>query len=131
MMRARPSQELEKCRIRRGIHASDESYGNNGAFIVRTPNGVLLDIIVSDGMSWEHVSVKPSREKRTPTWDEMSHVKHLFWEDDETVVQFHPKDVEHINCHEYVLHLWKPVGREIELPPGILVGPEPRRRSRG
>ena len=68
---------------------------------------------------WEHVSV--SRPTRTPHWREMCFVKSLFWGDDETVLQFHPKKSQYINNMEFCLHLWKKVGTDHELPPGACV----------
>jgi hypothetical protein len=88
-----------------------------------------LSIIASDGAEWpfggvvwEHVSV--SRPDRCPTWDEMCRVKRLFWEPDECVVQFHPPESEYVNVHRHCLHLWKPVGVEVVLPPSLCVGPK-------
>jgi len=48
-------------------------------------------------------------------------VKDLFWGEDETVVQFHPKKARDVNCHPFVLHLWKKVGTDHELPPPALI----------
>lgn len=127
-MKPAPTPELEKCRVRSGIMASDSGYGNNGVFRVRTPDGVKLQIIASDGLGWEHVSISPTHEKRTPTWDEMCFVKNLFWEPEEVVVQYHPAESEYVNLHPYVLHLWKPIGVDLPAPPSILVGPRQRHR---
>jgi len=76
---------------------------------------------------WEHVSVSIAPQspygllvpsiKRCPTWNEMNPIKNLFWEPEETVVQFHPKASEYVNNNEYVLHMWKKIGEEYELPP--------------
>lgn len=68
---------------------------------------------------WEHVSV--SRTDRCPTWDEMNQVKELFWADNETVLQFHPKRSEYKNQMPFCLHLWKQTGIDHELPPRQLV----------
>jgi hypothetical protein len=68
-----------------------------------------------EGMPWEHVSV--SLHDRCPTWDEMSLVKDLFWLPTETVIQFHPPKVKHINFMEYCLHLWSRSDVVYELPP--------------
>jgi hypothetical protein len=64
---------------------------------------------------WEHVSI--SLKHRTPSWKEMCMVKDLFWGEDETVVQFHPKKSEYVNYHLFTLHLWKRRGEEYKLPP--------------
>lgn len=84
-------------------------------------------VISSDGQGWDHVSAhvrgvfKDSRVMRTPTWDEMCWLKSQFFDDHETVVQFHPKRSEHVNVHQHVLHLWRKQGEEYELPPSLLV----------
>lgn len=87
--------------------------------------GSMLVVIVSDGSDWkeakfpdppwEHVSV--SLLNRTPTWEEMDYIKRICWRDDETVLQFHVPRLQHINHHRFCLHLWKPIGIEITLPP--------------
>lgn len=106
-------------RIKEGNMASDDSYGNNGAFQISFES-FELTVIASDGEGWEHVSV--SLKDRTPSWKEMCFIKDLFWEEDECVLQFHPPKKEYINHHDYCLHLWKPIGRKIETPDSILVG---------
>lgn len=75
--------------------------------------------IISSGIQprggWEHVSV--SIADRCPSWEDMCRVKAMFWEDSETVVQFHPEESQYVNNHEFCLHLWKQVGVKVELPP--------------
>jgi hypothetical protein len=93
---------------------------NNGLFEWGTLNG-RIRVIASDGGGWEHVSV--SFEKRTPSWGEMCSVKDLFWEADDCVVQYHPPKSEYVNYAPYCLHLWRPVGVSIPLPPTWMVGP--------
>lgn len=51
----------------------------------------------------------------------MCEVKQLFWDDEETVLQFHPKKSQYINVHPYVLHLWKQTGADYPLPPSELI----------
>jgi hypothetical protein len=109
----------EKLRVRKGMMGSDESAGNNGAFILQTKKAVLKTI-VSDQMGWEHVSV--SLGDRCPTWDEMCQVKALFWDKDDCVVQYHPSESDYVNNHPYCLHLWRPVSGGVRIPPSILVG---------
>src|SRR5690348_15484084 len=83
--------------------------------------GVRLQVIASDGCEWVHVSV--SLPHRCPTWEEMEFVRSLFFRDDETVMQLSVPRREHINCHRFCLHLWRPQRVEIPKPPAILVGP--------
>lgn len=109
-------------RITHGRLASPMGNGFNGAFIIRANGGPKLAIICGTGGGWEHVSV--SLETRCPTWKEMNFVKDLFWEETETVMQLHPPKKDWVNCHPYCLHLWKPIGLEIPLPPSEMVGPK-------
>ena len=97
-----------------------------GYFVVKFA-GAELRIISSGNKgddprnTWEHVSV--SLVDRCPTWDEMCHVKGLFWEPCETVLQFHPTALVYVNFFTYCLHLWKKTGVNHELPPQWMVGP--------
>lgn len=115
--------------------ATDADAGNNGVFDVDSCEpGWRLALILSDGDGWEHVSVHGYRlrgaasdpQLRAPTWKEMSHIKRLCWDAEDVVMQLHPRESEYINCHRYVLHLWRPIGREIPTPPPELVGPRAR-----
>lgn len=101
--------------------ATTKEQGHNGAFLIPKKTGSLL-CIISDGMGWEHVSVSIHKRDRCPTWDEMCFVKDLFWGDDETVVQYHPRQQDYISQHEYCLHLWKPTNVDLPAPSPILVG---------
>lgn len=79
-----------------------------------------IRVIASSGDGWEHVSV--SLESRTPNWNEMEFVKRSFFEPHETVLQYHVPELDHVNCHPYCLHLWKPWYGTIPRPPNYLVG---------
>ena len=108
-------------RIRKGSMASDDSYGMNGAFLVAGPKG-RLQIIASDQEGWEHVSVSRLKGDDPPSWEEMAFVKDLFWEEEEMAIQYHPPKSRYVNNHPFVLHLWKPIGIELPLPPVYMVG---------
>ena len=101
---------------------TDKTAGNNGFFAFMF-QGCQVRIIASDGMGWEHCSVSINRD-RTPTWEVMKAVKDLFWGEEDTVIQYHPKKSEYVNSHPNVLHLWRPTDKEIELPDSTLVGIE-------
>lgn len=113
-MKTKPTRQVERDRIVTGPMRSDASMGNNGAFrLYRKPHE--LHVIVSDGKDWDHVSV--SADNRTPTWDEMHWVKTQFFRDDEAVFQLHPPKRLYKNEQRNTLHLWRPQGVEIPLPP--------------
>lgn len=138
-------------RVRKGPYASTDDLGNNGMFVLplqKKPTGVHAVCLASDGLglkemdidlpAWEHVSVSLQRisnsgnaypEKRCPTWEEMCLVKELFWTDDDTVIQFHPKASEYVSQHPFVLHLWRKSGQEHELPPSQYVGMKPKQKD--
>lgn len=73
------------------------------------PTGVRASVVAGNNEDgWEHVSVE-LYARRLPTWEEMCYVKDLFWNDEEEVVQIHPKKSQYVNMTE-ALHLWRPVG---------------------
>lgn len=84
------------------------------AFLIRSEK---FSVIASDGVTgitplsvaygWEHVSI--AHPRRCPTWEEMCHLKDLFWTEEEVVMQLHPKKVDWRNFHPFCLHLWRPI----------------------
>jgi hypothetical protein len=93
----------------------------NGAFLVPYPRtGVTLKVIVSDGDGWDHVSV--SLDNRCPNWLEMDFIKRLFFQPQETAMQLHVPETDHISFHPNCLHLWRPQYGAIPRPPNELVG---------
>lgn len=116
------NQILEKYRFKGSLWGTKEGE-SFGLFFIPNKELKKLKVICSPmdaKEGWQHVSV--SLPNRCPTWQEMSMIKNLFWGEEETVIQFHPKKSEHINNHPYCLHLWKKIGEEYELPPSILTG---------
>ena len=79
-------------------------------------------VIWSYAAGWEHVSVAPFAKRITPEWSDMCKVKGIFWNDDEAVIQIHPKKVDYVNNVENCLHLWRCTYKETPLPPSCLVG---------
>lgn len=113
---------LEKYRLR---EKERECYGcngdsSNGVFKVFV-NGKSFFCIASNGGGWEHISVSMPSQKRCPTWEEMCAIKDIFFDAEETVVQYHPKKSEYVNIHQCCLHLWKPTNGEIPTPPKVFV----------
>lgn len=75
--------------------------------------------IASNGLGWEHVSVsiRQGNKVLTPNWEEMCYVKNHFWEEEDCVIQYHPRKSDYVNNHPNVLHLWRPTDAEILTPP--------------
>ncbi len=67
---------------------------------------------------WDHVSVAPYDRDILPSWEDMCVLKDMFFDEDETVVQFHPSKKEYVNLVKNCLHLWRPNIGELVIPPG-------------
>lgn len=48
-----------------------------------------------------------------PTWNDMCELKDMFFGEEEEVYQIHTKKYEYVNIQSNCLHLWKPIGHEI------------------
>lgn len=119
-------KHLSQFRVREGDYGSEDAIGNYGAFKIPLRQNTWACCIVADGdeTGWEHVSVhvvyrnqQGKYVQRTPSWEEMANLKALFWDDQETVIQFHPPKSTYVNLHEHCLHLWRPEKIDIPLPP--------------
>lgn len=105
---------LDRYRI---LHHSGERGDHTcGAFLVPDLLGQrTLRVIAANGEDWDHISV--SREHSIPSWDDMDHVARMFLRDHEYGMQLHVPRASHINCHPYVLHIWRPHCHTIPTPP--------------
>lgn len=97
-----------------------KTYLKNGKLKIDNNIGEVLHFIFSWGCGFEHLSV--STPIKTPTWEQMCRMKEIFWKDDEVCMQLHPKKEEYVNNHEYCLHIWRPIDKEIPTPPSVLLG---------
>lgn len=119
-MRKSLPRKIEACRIKKGPWRSDSSYGMNGIFLVPYKRKKrILRVMVSDQGGWDHVGV--SLPARIPNWKEMCFIKDIFFEEEETVVQFHPPKSQYVNYHSFCLHLWRRHGTVYELPPQLFL----------
>lgn len=125
-MRAKTSSILERGRVHPDGFVKTKPGNMDGMFELIGPLRVWMRMISSGHdlkYGWEHVSVSV-KDRRCPIWEEMCFVKKLFWEDEEEVMQLHPKASEYVNHHPYCLHLWRPIGSVIPTPPAVLIGPK-------
>ena len=141
-MRVDAYRKLSRFRVRTGPLASEDSIGNNGAFLIPFCLGphkdemVISDepkpthvfvVIVSDMAGWDHLSVHVSIKlrqlatERCPSWAEMCFIKNLFFEAEEAAMQIHPPASKYVNHHDCTLHLWRPYNRSLPMPPLIMV----------
>lgn len=93
----------EKFRVNHNINIENVPFN---FFIIPFRGRELQVIATTNPSGWEQISV--SLETRNPNWDEMSHIKSLFFEDEEMCFQFHPKKSEYVNIQAHCLHIWKP-----------------------
>jgi hypothetical protein len=125
----------ESSRVLDGPMGSIPNAGQYGVFVLESPESgwqlALIcddgtDVTVPDSLGWEHVSVHAFRRQtsRTPSWKEMAYVKRICWDDEDVVVQYHPRQSEYVNVHPNVLHLWRLRGVDFPTPPSHLVGPK-------
>lgn len=129
-------KDLEEWRVREGPYATTTGM-KMGAFRILLPKsmgGLWINVLASDGSGWaegglpgtpwEHVSVSVrGHPDRCPTWEQMCWVKDAFFDPEETVIQLHPPRSTYVNFHGGTLHMWRPVGVDIPLPPPVTVGP--------
>lgn len=82
--------------------------GSNMLSCIVKHKGVKLFCVIGENEDgWEHVSV--SRDDcKPPTWEQMCRAKDTFWNEEEVVVQFHPRKSEYVDLFE-MLHMWRPV----------------------
>lgn len=130
-MRAQLEKVTRRARVKVGPYATSDKDGSNGLFHFRRDGGLILQAIASSGHEaaglglepWEHVSVlaRIRGREQTPTWGQMCWVKARFWEPEEAVVQYHPPASEAVNLHPHALHLWRPILRQLPMPPRLYV----------
>lgn len=65
------------------------------------------------GSDWEHVSFAPYSGKM-PTWDEMTAIKDIFFNEEEDCISIFPRKSEYVNLKENCLHIWR--NKNIVLP---------------
>ncbi len=106
-------------------HCGNVGDGMGGVFLVPLPRPKgkpghpLATVVASAGGGWDHVSV--SLRTRCPAWNELEHVKRLFFRPGEVAMQLHLPPSEHISLHPNCLHLWRPTDRDIPRPPVEMV----------
>lgn len=119
---------VEPTRLIPAMYTTSSEDGFNGMFRF-VLDGKLVRCIASDGMGWRHVSVSLEDEpSKCPAWPLMCKVKDLFWNEDDAVIQFHPRKKDYVNFHKGCLHLWQPFDGTNALPfptpDSMLVGPK-------
>ena len=87
-----------------------------------TIDGLDMSFVASWGGGWDHVSVRPLRRNKVPTWEMMCKVKDIFFKPVEAAIQIHPPEDQYVNNMPNCLHLWRANDKEMVLPPSFMVG---------
>lgn len=88
------ARDLQKCLGAHDIQITHLGFdGGCGVFTKGTLKSAT--VIWSYAGGWEHVSICP--KNRTPDWNEMCLLKDVFWNEDETVIQYHPAKTNYVN----------------------------------
>lgn len=76
-------------------------------------NGLLVVVSEAeiDGYNWRHVSC--SHKNKLPKWKELREVKDIFIGKNKRAIQVLPPEKEYVNIHNYCLHLWCNLDRDI------------------
>ncbi len=92
-------------------------YGEDGLICSLHIDKSIVFVIASNGMGWDHISVRPACNNRVPTLGEMCAVKDFFFYPEECALLLLPPKSRYVNCHPHVLHLWRPQNINIPQPP--------------
>lgn len=114
-------EKLEKYRKPHPRYYNHTKGDNFGWFEVPRRKKTLYIQSSPSDEEWHHVSVSCSIYNESPSWEDMCFVKDLFFNDEDVVVQYHPKKSEYVNIAKNCLHLWKWNGGEFPTPNKILV----------
>jgi|JI10StandDraft_1071094.scaffolds.fasta_scaffold1819773_2 hypothetical protein len=90
----------------KGWRRIEEWWTANGAgWRSSTGLAVMLSGAVElDGRRWVHVST--SRRDRMPSYEDLAVVKRLFIGEERRAIQVFVPHTEHVNRHQFCLHLW-------------------------
>lgn len=89
--------------------------GQDGGAFKWRHRGKNYNIIASFGGGWDHVSVDANG--LIPDWNTMCLIKDMFFNENETVIEYHPAKENYVNIAKDCLHLWRPQNQTIPTPP--------------
>lgn len=132
------STHINAYRVTEGEGATNDADGLNGNFTFKLKDAIVQVSFAGDEIpGWEHaVAVcfdKPSSsiisrftskepEPRCPTNEEIMHIKRLFFDDDEAVVEIIPAKGNQTPWHPIARHLWHRTFSEFPMPLKTEVG---------
>lgn len=94
------------------MHINENWIGCRGVRGMGLGLAISISLDLREDEFWIHVAV--SRQRRTPSYEDLVLVKRDFFGGDREAYQKFPKTKESVNFHPYCLHLWSPLdGRRI------------------
>ena len=100
--------------MKSGLLWNVTSLGFMNTGLIKLPDCKTCSVCWFDNeCGWEHVSVSPKHKFNIPTWNDMCVLKDVFFGDEEEVYQIHPPKSQYVNLVDNCLHLWKPIGIDL------------------
>ena len=100
--------------IKSGLLWDVTSLGFMNTGFIKLPDCKTCSVCWFDNeCGWEYVSVSPKHKFNVPTWNDMCVLKDVFFGDEEEVYQIHPPKSQYVNLVDNCLHLWKPIGIDL------------------
>jgi hypothetical protein len=91
-----------------------DAFGDGYRYLTRDGLRVIASTGEYDGREWMHVSM--SRADRLPSYEDMKHVKEVIVGNDRWAAQLFPPIDQHVNIHQFCLHLWFPLTGSLPWP---------------
>jgi hypothetical protein len=91
-----------------------QPFGDGYAYEERTGLRVIVSTADYDDREWMHVSV--SRKDRIPSYEDLKYVKEIMVGNDRWAAQLFPPAADHVNIHQFCLHLWVPLTGSLPWP---------------
>lgn len=91
-----------------------QPWGDGYAYQLRDGLRVICSTAEYEGREWMHVSM--SRKDRLPSYNDMKHVKEVLIGNQRWAAQLFPPACDHVNIHEFCLHLWCPLTGSLPWP---------------
>lgn len=88
----------------------DPNIRSDFKFTINGKEKVRVAAVCNKDEGWEHVLYGHDEIERLPEWPEMVELKEMFWENNDIVIQVHPRRQDYVNDVPNVLHLWKKTG---------------------
>lgn len=91
-----------------------QPWGDGYGLEERSGLRVLVSTAPYEDREWMHVSL--SRKDRLPSYADLQYVKEVVIGNDRWAAQLFPPRTDHVNLHQFCLHLWVPLDGALPWP---------------